>query len=141
MCPSSVDPFYVVRYYIKWVTTFWTHCIYTSFHRRTRFYGTRSFFNIWDPLAVMTRPPTGPGSKFYGILKGSRHYFRRLPGLQQWVLQGPWMHSCFMLFSIFFLFSLPLTLALSMIILLSLFFPFFLPFSINQIHSPSLSQH
>ena len=25
VCPRSSDPFYVVTYYIKWVTTFWTH--------------------------------------------------------------------------------------------------------------------
>ena len=25
ICPGSSDPFYTVSYYIKWVTTFWTH--------------------------------------------------------------------------------------------------------------------
>ena len=25
VCPRSSDPFYVVSYYIKWVTTSWTH--------------------------------------------------------------------------------------------------------------------
>ena len=25
MCPRSSDPFYIVSYYIKWVTTSWTH--------------------------------------------------------------------------------------------------------------------
>ena len=25
LCPGSSDPFYVVSYYIKWVTTSWTH--------------------------------------------------------------------------------------------------------------------
>ena len=25
MCPGSSEPFYIVSYYIKWVTTFWTH--------------------------------------------------------------------------------------------------------------------
>ena len=25
MCPRSSDPFYIVSYYIKWVTTAWTH--------------------------------------------------------------------------------------------------------------------
>ena len=25
VCPRSSDPFYVVTYYIKWVTTSWTH--------------------------------------------------------------------------------------------------------------------
>ena len=25
VCPRSSDPFYVVTYYIKWVTTYWTH--------------------------------------------------------------------------------------------------------------------
>ena len=24
MCPGSIDPFYRVTYYIKWVTTSWT---------------------------------------------------------------------------------------------------------------------
>ena len=27
VCPVSSDPFYVVTYYIKWVTTYWTHSI------------------------------------------------------------------------------------------------------------------
>ena len=26
VCPGSSDPFYIVSYYIKWVTTFWTYC-------------------------------------------------------------------------------------------------------------------
>ena len=25
VCPRSKDPFYVVTYYIKWITTSWTH--------------------------------------------------------------------------------------------------------------------
>ena len=25
VCPGSSDPFYIISYYIKWVTTFWTH--------------------------------------------------------------------------------------------------------------------
>jgi len=25
MCPRSSDPFYILSYYIKWVTTSWTH--------------------------------------------------------------------------------------------------------------------
>ena len=28
MCPGSGDPFYIVSYHIKWVTTSWTHSIY-----------------------------------------------------------------------------------------------------------------
>ena len=27
VCPGSSDPFYVVSYYIKWVTTSWTYSI------------------------------------------------------------------------------------------------------------------
>ena len=27
VCPGSSDPFYIVTYYIKWVTTSWTYCI------------------------------------------------------------------------------------------------------------------
>ena len=27
ICPGSSDPFYIVTYYIKWVTTSWTHSI------------------------------------------------------------------------------------------------------------------
>ena len=27
ICPGSSDPFYIVSYYIKWVTTSWTHGI------------------------------------------------------------------------------------------------------------------
>ena len=25
ICPRSSDPFYIVTYYMKWVTTSWTH--------------------------------------------------------------------------------------------------------------------
>ena len=28
ICPASSDPFYIVSYYIKWVTTSWTHSMY-----------------------------------------------------------------------------------------------------------------
>ena len=28
VCPGSSDPFYIVSYYIKWVTTYWTHSMY-----------------------------------------------------------------------------------------------------------------
>ena len=31
VCPRSSYPFYVVTYYIKWVTTSWTHSVYISF--------------------------------------------------------------------------------------------------------------
>ena len=27
VCPGSSDPFYIVCYYIKWVTTSWTYCM------------------------------------------------------------------------------------------------------------------
>ena len=27
ICPRSSDPFYIVSYFIKWVTTSWTHSI------------------------------------------------------------------------------------------------------------------
>ena len=42
VCPGSSDPFYLVSYYIKWVTTFWTHgilgiVISTSWGRNFRF--------------------------------------------------------------------------------------------------------
>ena len=33
VCPRSSDPFYIVSYYIKWVTTSWTHsCIFIHSH-------------------------------------------------------------------------------------------------------------
>ena len=28
ICPGNSDPFYIVSYYIRWVTTSWTHSIY-----------------------------------------------------------------------------------------------------------------
>ena len=28
ICPGSSDPFYIVPYYIKWVTTSWTHSMH-----------------------------------------------------------------------------------------------------------------
>ena len=30
MCPISTDPFYIVTYYIKWVTTSWTYSRYNK---------------------------------------------------------------------------------------------------------------
>ena len=27
VCPRSSDPFYIVRYYLKWVTTSWTYSL------------------------------------------------------------------------------------------------------------------
>ena len=32
VCPRSSDPFYIVTYYIKWVTTSWTYSIYKCLH-------------------------------------------------------------------------------------------------------------
>ena len=33
ICPGSSDPFYVVTYYIKWVTISWTHSIKGRYYR------------------------------------------------------------------------------------------------------------
>ena len=33
VCPGSSDPFYIVGYYIKWVTTSWTHSIYIELEK------------------------------------------------------------------------------------------------------------
>ena len=30
VCPGSSDPFYTVTYYIKWVTTSWTYCMFLT---------------------------------------------------------------------------------------------------------------
>ena len=30
VCPRSCDPFYIITYYIKWVTTSWTHSTYSK---------------------------------------------------------------------------------------------------------------
>ena len=34
ICPGSSDPFYIVSYYIKWVTTSWTYSIDESVEKR-----------------------------------------------------------------------------------------------------------
>ena len=31
VCPKSLDPFYIVTYYIKWVKTSWTYLIISLF--------------------------------------------------------------------------------------------------------------
>ena len=31
VCPGSSDPFYIVTYYIKWVTTSWIYCLLNFF--------------------------------------------------------------------------------------------------------------
>ena len=43
VCPGSSDPFYIVSYYIKWVTTSWTHSIYMC-RKLTQ---TRQFGEEW----------------------------------------------------------------------------------------------
>ena len=40
VCPGSSDPFYVVTYYIKRVTTSWTYSIYLEF-------GLKILLDIW----------------------------------------------------------------------------------------------
>ena len=43
VCPRRSDPFYVVTYYIKWVTTSWTYTTKGS-QKRSFFSGATSFF-------------------------------------------------------------------------------------------------
>ena len=47
VCPGSIDPFYIVSYYIKWVTTSWTYCIFfcTSFfpHPKRRLFILKNY--------------------------------------------------------------------------------------------------
>ena len=47
VCPRSCNPFYIVSYYIKWVTTSWTYSIWDSFcfiFVHTKILGTKSFY-------------------------------------------------------------------------------------------------
>ena len=53
ICPRSSDPFYIVAYYIKWVTTSWTYGICVIHPKRRIFtvYQTVRFFtlkNVFD---------------------------------------------------------------------------------------------
>ena len=36
VCPRSSDPFYIVSYYINWVTTSWTHSTSIEWYLITR---------------------------------------------------------------------------------------------------------
>ena len=36
MCPGSSDPFYIVSYYMKWVTTSWAHSIFCHHKKRQK---------------------------------------------------------------------------------------------------------
>ena len=57
VCPASSDPFYIVTYYIKWVTTFWTHIqinfkrIYLCFFQWCGSYPVRLAF-IWRWIQI-----------------------------------------------------------------------------------------
>ena len=42
VCPISSDPFYIVTYYIEWVTTSWTYCI-----TKLQSYNARRLDNIY----------------------------------------------------------------------------------------------
>ena len=35
VCPGSSDPFYVVTYYIQWITTSWTYSMYVYEKKNT----------------------------------------------------------------------------------------------------------
>ena len=37
VCPGSSDPFYIVTYYIKWVTTSWTHSSLSDIHSHIKY--------------------------------------------------------------------------------------------------------
>ena len=52
VCPGSSYPFYIVTYYIKWVTTSWTHStilqfLYVKFEEQPR---TEQFWDIMQLL-------------------------------------------------------------------------------------------
>ena len=58
VCPGSSDPFYILSYYIKWVTTSWTHSIYVHFRRAPK----TSLTFAPDPLY-----PRGQGTPYITI--------------------------------------------------------------------------
>ena len=41
VCPKSSDPFYIVSYYIKWVTTSGTYSITQSMNIRNQIFGNK----------------------------------------------------------------------------------------------------
>ena len=43
VCPRSSDPIYIVSYYIKWVTTSWTHSMYVNI-----FYWCQKSRGVWN---------------------------------------------------------------------------------------------
>ena len=49
MCPGSSDPFYVVTYYIKWVTTSWTYGITMNYYAK-----------VTDPGILLNPDPVYP---------------------------------------------------------------------------------
>ena len=46
VCPRSIDPFYEVTYYIKWVTTSWTH---STCSRKTQ----KKCYILWSKKSVL----------------------------------------------------------------------------------------
>ena len=64
VCPRSSDPFYVVTYYIKWVTTSWTHSIcvviciclrLTSSKLQCRWRRITEIFCIFNIIFIITK--------------------------------------------------------------------------------------
>ena len=49
VCPKSGDLFYIVSYYIKWVTTSWAHSIISHFGRHYRF---ETKHQIWNRKTI-----------------------------------------------------------------------------------------
>ena len=47
VCPRSIYPFYIVCYYIKWVTTSWTYCISDKLFTLLYFISSLFFFCRW----------------------------------------------------------------------------------------------
>ena len=56
ICPGSSDPFIIVSYYIKWVTTSWTHSKIGLIRVKTRIWFVKmNFFQAYDPDPHLSR--------------------------------------------------------------------------------------
>ena len=64
ICPRSSDQFYIVCYYIKWVTTSWTHSIklLRGVKWKINFDLFKAFIYIWKIIKIIVLFQRRPGS-------------------------------------------------------------------------------
>ena len=52
VCPEGSDPFYIVSYYINWVTTSWTHSKSAQVYNKSVFSKNVSYQHSWNIIFI-----------------------------------------------------------------------------------------